>query len=126
MSEAVAQGRKVTIETAEASDFENCVGQKFVFRMTPEGTGEATETAELELLQVTRMDERPQGLTVRGVPIRSKPFSILFRSATHYPRLGFAMAALDHPGFAGFELLLACVTPLMEEPGAFYYQAIFN
>jgi len=123
VSQADVRDQKITLEAVEASDFEARIGQSFIFRMNSSGN---QKTAKLELLRVTRMDERPQGLTVRGVTIRSKPFSILFRSATHYPHLEFATAALDHPGFAGFELLLACVTPFVEEQGAFYYQAIFN
>ena len=126
MSQAEARGQKITIETADASDFEARIGERFVFQMQTASAGGERERAELELLRVTRMDERPQGLTVRGVAIRSKPFSILFRSPTHYPHLEFATAALDHPGFDGFELLLACVTPFTEESGVFYYQAIFN
>jgi hypothetical protein len=123
VSQADVRDQKITIEGVEASDFEARIGQRFVFRMNSNGN---LEPAELELLRVTRLDERPEGLTVRGVAIRSKPFSILFRSATHYPHLEFATAALDHADFAGFELLLACVTPFTEESGVFYYQAIFN
>jgi len=123
---AEVRDRKITIEAVEAADFEARIGHRFVFRMEAASSGGERERVELELSRVTRMEERPQGLTVRGVAIRSKPFSILFRSATHYPHLEFATAALDDPGFSGFELLLACVTPFMEEPGMFYYEAIFN
>ena len=126
MSQAALRDGKITIETVEASDFEARIGEKFVFQMQATPDGGERVPAELEVLRVTRLDERPEGLTVRGVAIRSRPFSILFRSATHYPHLEFATAALQHADFAGFELLLACVTPFTEESGVFYYQAIFN
>ena len=116
----------IGLEAADPSDFEQRIGETFGFRIPPLSEGESEERAELELVRVTRHRERPEGLTVRGVRIRHKPFSALFRSAAEYPRLRYTAAAIDHPAFAPAPVLLTAVVAWPGDPGFQYYEVIFN
>ena len=115
----------IGLEAADPSDFEQRTGETFGFRIPPR-EGESEQRAELELVRVTRHRERPEGLTLRGVRIRSKPFSLLFRTATDYSRLRYTTAAIDHRAFAPALLLLAPVAAGPDDPSFLYYEVIFN
>lgn len=107
--------------------FEPYVGQVFVFS-SPEGPNGQPARVELELFEIVRLGRpetnwRPPA--AEAIAPGRKPFSMMFRSAAPQP-VGYRTLVMEHPDFAGCELLVTRIFAPARDPKFCYYEVIVN